>query len=251
VKFFQFITIFSLLLHLQNSALLQAKLGKVFFSDGRWMKGDIQTQKDEDGKEVVVISVDSGSITVKKSEIKRIIYTGTDSSSNQSFHHALNHTVSKSVPSKPLTPYDPYIQNASEKHQMDPDLIKAVIKQESNFNSRDVSNKGAQGLMQLMPETAEGLGVQNVFDPYENIHAGTRFLRILLEDFNGDLEKALAAYNAGPSVVKKYGKIPPYKETQEYVRNVLNYYGIYRGNKAFAFKDKRGRLIFTDQPYLP
>lgn len=234
-----------------QTTVTEARKGKIFFENGHWMKGEIQIQKDESGKELVVICMNSGSMTFKKSEIKRILYEKSSSAADQNFYIAFKNTPSKTAESKSKTPYDHLIKSASEKHQIDPELIKAVIRQESNFNFKDISVKGAQGLMQLMPDTAKGLGVQNAFDPYENIHAGTYFLRIMIENFNGDLSKALAAYNAGPGAVKKYGDIPPYKETQEYVRNVLNYYGIYRGNKAFSFRDKRGQLIFTDQPYVP
>jgi soluble lytic murein transglycosylase-like protein len=93
--------------------------------------------------------------------------------------------------------------------------------------------------------------VEDAFDPWENIHGGTRYLRMMIEDFNGDLTKALAAYNAGPAAVKKYGRIPPYRETRGYVKNVLRYYQMYRGGRLFAFEDKNGGLVITDQPYLP
>jgi soluble lytic murein transglycosylase-like protein len=147
--------------------------------------------------------------------------------------------------------YDPYILQASAKHRLDPELVKAVIRQESNYNPNDVSNKGAQGLMQLMPETAKGLGVRDAFDPWENIHGGTRYLRYMLEAFNGDVVKALAAYNAGPYAVRKYGTVPPYRETQQYVRSVMRYYRQYRGEKLHAYEDRSGRLVITDQAYLP
>jgi soluble lytic murein transglycosylase-like protein len=231
--------------------VLEARRGKIFFYNGRHLEGDIQTQKDDSGQKLFVIALPSGSMTFKKSEVKNVIYTAPPSKTERLFQDAFYNTPSKSSAKKICTPYESHIKNASEKHQMDPDLIKAVIKQESNFNPADVSNKGAIGLMQLMPETARGLGVQNAFDPYENIHAGTRFLRIMLENFNGDLEKALAAYNAGPGAVRKYGAIPPYKETQNYVRKVLKYYSSQQDGKLFTFKGKKGELIFTDQPYLP
>jgi soluble lytic murein transglycosylase-like protein len=111
-------------------------------------------------------------------------------------------------------------QNAST-WQVDPALIKAVIANESGFNATATSNVGAQGLMQLMPATAASLGVRDAYDPGQNVAGGTRYLRGLLDRFGGDKRLAIAAYNAGPGAVEKYGDIPPYRETRNYVQNVL------------------------------
>ena len=123
------------------------------------------------------------------------------------------------------------ISHFAEKFQLDSALIKAIIKVESDFNPRVVSNKGAQGLMQLMPETADEVGVRNPFDPSESIYGGSRYLRKMLDSFDRNLDYALAAYNAGPSVVRRYGGIPPYEETQNYVRRVKYYFDYYRRQK--------------------
>ena len=113
------------------------------------------------------------------------------------------------------------VRAASGTYSLDPDLVNSVIRAESGFNVRAVSPKGAQGLMQLMPQTASQLGVHNAFDPRANVDGGTRYLRELLERYNFDLIKALAAYNAGPQRVEQYGGVPPYYETKAYVASIV------------------------------
>lgn len=124
------------------------------------------------------------------------------------------------------------INHFAEKFSLDAALIKAVIKVESDFNPRVVSSKGAQGLMQLMPVTAQEVGVSNPFDPSQSIYGGSLYLRKMLDSFGLNLDYALAAYNAGPSTVRKYGGIPPYKETQNYVKRVKHYFDHYRRVKG-------------------
>jgi len=116
------------------------------------------------------------------------------------------------------------VNSASAAHHLDPDLVNSVIHAESGFNSRALSRKGAQGLMQLMPATAGQLGVSNAFDPQANVGGGTQYLRQLLEQYHFDLVKALAAYNAGPQPVEKYRGVPPYRETQAYVARIVREY---------------------------
>lgn len=128
------------------------------------------------------------------------------------------------APAKPVEhPIDlnEAVRAASGTYRLDPDLVNSVIRAESGFNVRAVSPKGAQGLMQLMPQTASQLGVQNAFDPQANIEGGTRYLRELLERYDFDLIKALAAYNAGPERVERYGGVPPYYETKAYVASIV------------------------------
>ena len=117
------------------------------------------------------------------------------------------------------------------KRQLDSDFVKAVIKQESGFNPNATSHCGAMGLMQLMPSTAQGLGVTNAYDAEQNIMGGTKYLKGLMDRFDNNKSLALAAYNAGPNAVKKYGGIPPYMETQNYVKNVLGSYERMKGDK--------------------
>jgi soluble lytic murein transglycosylase-like protein len=118
----------------------------------------------------------------------------------------------------------PHIDEASQQYGIDPKLIQAVIHVESNFDPQAVSSKGAQGLMQLMPQTAKDLQVSDAFSPKENIVGGTRYLRYLLDMYNQDLSLALAAYNAGPEKVNLYRGIPPYQETRTYVQKVTQIY---------------------------
>jgi soluble lytic murein transglycosylase-like protein len=127
------------------------------------------------------------------------------------------------VSQQPLN-IDEFVTSASGAYRLDPDLVNSVIRAESGFNVRAVSPKGAQGLMQLMPQTASLLGVQNTFDAQANVEGGTRYLRELLERYNFDLIKALAAYNAGPERVQQYSGVPPYYETKAYVARVIRDY---------------------------
>lgn len=124
--------------------------------------------------------------------------------------------------------YDVYIRQAATLYQIPEELVRAVIKVESDFDPRAVSRANARGLMQLIPETAERMLVTDHFDPRQNIFGGTRYLRVLANMFNGDLELTIAAYNAGENAVIRNGGIPPYEETQAYVGKVLAYYRHYR-----------------------
>lgn len=132
------------------------------------------------------------------------------------------HAASSSAPS--AVNLAEIVNSASAARHLDPDLVNSVIHAESGFNTHAVSPKGAQGLMQLMPSTAGQLGVKNAFDPEANVGGGTQYLRQLLEQYNFDLVKALAAYNAGPQRVQKYRGVPPYRETQAYVARIVREY---------------------------
>lgn len=121
------------------------------------------------------------------------------------------------------------IEQYAAKNNLDKDFVKSVVRHESGFNVNATSKCGAMGLMQLMPATAEGLGVTNAYDAEQNIAGGTKYLKGLMDRFDNNKELALAAYNAGPNAVKKYGGIPPYKETQNYVKNIMKTYNTYKG----------------------
>jgi soluble lytic murein transglycosylase-like protein len=132
------------------------------------------------------------------------------------------------------TQYDAQITAAATKYGLDPALLKGLIRQESNFNAGAQSGAGAQGLTQLMPGTAASLGVTDATDPAQAIDGGAKYLKAQLDRFGGDASKALAAYNAGPGAVAKYGGVPPYAETQNYVQKVLGYAAEYRGTATTA-----------------
>lgn len=132
------------------------------------------------------------------------------------------------LPPSPVTSAGPYanlIHAAAQKHGLDEDLIVRVIAMESNFNPRAVSRRQALGLMQLLPQTAAHYSVADIFDPAQNIDAGAHYLKDLLTRYRGDLTLALAAYNAGPEMVERYGGIPPFRETQNYVRQITSKIG--------------------------
>ncbi|MBM4348654.1 MAG: lytic transglycosylase domain-containing protein [Deltaproteobacteria bacterium] len=135
---------------------------------------------------------------------------------------------SNKAPIRDQSQFDTLIEEFSRKHNVDFALVKAMIRVESGFNPLAVSKKGAKGLMQLMPETAQRMNVVNVFNPRENIDGGVRYFRHLLSLFNNDLRLSLAAYNAGENIVSELRSIPPYRETIDYVRKVLNHYQSYK-----------------------
>ena len=144
------------------------------------------------------------------------------------------------------------IQRLAQQYSVDPHLVRAIIMVESNFDPHAVSRAGAQGLMQLMPDTAARYRVEDPFDPYANIEGGIRYLRDLLRLFPSDLRHVLAAYNAGEGAVQQYGGIPPYPETQRYVERVLALYGVTapppRG-KIYRYRTTSGGILLTDTPH--
>jgi soluble lytic murein transglycosylase-like protein len=163
---------------------------------------------------------------------------GTDSTSDGTISLAsvptttTGTTGSSSLPAG--TPFAAQIEASAKRNGIDPALLAGLIKQESGFNPHAGSPAGAQGLTQLMPGTARGLGVSNPFDPAQSIEAGARYLKQQLDHFGGDVARALAAYNAGPGAVERYHGVPPYAETQNYVRRVQAYAAAFRSSSTTA-----------------
>lgn len=144
-------------------------------------------------------------------------------------------------------PIDKAIDEAAQRHGVDRNLVRAVVKVESNYNPHAVSRKGAMGLMQLMPSTAKSMNVGNAFDPNQNVDAGVRHLKNLLENYNGNVELSLAAYNAGSGAVKKNRGIPPYRETRDYVKKITDlYWNSAAKPKVQEARDPDGHRTFTN-----
>lgn len=154
-------------------------------------------------------------------------FTNTPTSSTQNFKLFLREKP-KTNPSYSSKKYDDIIANASQQYGVSFPLLKAIIKAESDFDPRAVSQKGAKGLMQIMPENFKPLGIKDPFDPSQNIHAGARYFKQMYDRFKGKLALSLAAYNAGPTAVERYKTVPPYEETEEYVKKVLTLYYNYK-----------------------
>jgi len=154
------------------------------------------------------------------------------------------------LPAKAIVkpPYRELVEAAAARYNVDADLITSVIAVESNFDPKALSRKNARGLMQLLPETAARLGVQDIYDPQENIDAGTRYLSELLEKYNNNVTLALAAYNAGPDRVEQYGRVPPFTETLSYVRRVKRSYDKSKSKASAKTPAPPGAIAATSRP---
>lgn len=157
------------------------------------------------------------------------------------------------APAEPAAPfptkYDTIIQTVASRYRVDTALVHSIIAAESNYNRYAVSDRGAQGLMQLMPETARDYGVRDVFNAADNIEGGVKFLKFLQDKYPNKPDLILAAYNAGPSAVEKHGGVPPYPETKTYIARVNRYLRQAPKTKKteiFVFRDKEGRLVITN-----
>lgn len=147
---------------------------------------------------------------------------------------------------------DQIVLQVAGRHRVPPVLVHSIIHHESNYNSRAISPKGAKGLMQLMPQTAKEYGVKNVYDAKDNIEGGVKYLKDLIKLYRGKTSLVLAAYNAGQEAIKKYGGIPPYPETRNYIKKIMASYPksiIKTRSKIYEFYDHSGKLVLTNTPY--
>jgi len=217
--------------------------------------GQIVSYRDDSGKRVFINSEPASTTRSSRIPLLKTAASGA----------ALRTTQSSFATSPEMSAIDQanrekieqMIREVSARYRVDPALVRAVMQTESNWNSSAVSRKGALGLMQLVPGTAQQLGVNNAFDPKQNLDGGVRYLHTLLERYNGDLDKALAAYNAGPGAVDRAGGIPRYRETRNYVQKVTDSYfrpGSDRLPRAFEERrpiyravDADGRVVFTNE----
>ena len=212
------------ILPLAAAAALPLHADLVLLDNGRHLK--VENYRVEGGV-VHLQTLEGGAIEISLARVERIIDDEVEIDLSQPLlqSDALDRSWRYDREQAPIfrSEYDDWIMQLAWESDVDAALVSAVIKAESDFNPTVVSHKGAQGLMQLMPSTARRFGVRNAFNPVDNIRGGTRYLRVLLDMFDGRVELALAAYNAGEGNVKKYDGIPPFRETQNYVRKITGY----------------------------
>jgi len=226
-------------------------LSAVFCLHGRAASDDIYKFTDNDGViHFSNVNVSSGKKFKKvQSSARRGEAQNTAAAPSPSPVPAEREAMQQPVESS----YSELIKSACDRHGVDPALVRAIVKVESDFNPFAISKKGAMGLMQLMPQTAFSWNVKNTYSPLENIDGGVRYLRYLLDRYEGNLTLALAAYNSGETAVQKWGTIPPFPETQNYVQKILKLYNgtgcsLTPRSTIYVGYGDDGALVFTDDP---
>jgi hypothetical protein len=193
-------------------------------------------------------------VNVGSKKYKRIKSEPPSPSNSKAAQRSSTASLARRPSSNIPTVYADIINTACDRHGVDPALVRAIVKVESDFNPTALSKKGAMGLMQLMPQTAVDMNVSNSFNPIENIDGGVKYLRYLMDRYEGNLSLTLAAYNSGETAVKKWGMIPPFPETRSYVQKILNIYNNGGGNTltsrytVYMSHDEDGAILFTDDP---
>ena len=218
-------------------------------------QGQIVSYKDSDGKRVFVNAEPATAARPSRIPLLRTAATGIALRTTQTSFAASPEMSSAELANREKI--EQMIREVSARYRVDPALVRAGMQTESNWNWTAVSRRGALGLMQLVPRTAQQLGVNNAFDPKQNLDGGVRYLHMLLQRYNGDLDRALAAYNAGPGAVDRAGGIPQYRETRNYVQKVTDSYfrpGSDRLPRAFEGRrpiyravEADGRVVFTNE----
>jgi hypothetical protein len=217
-------------------------------SQPRGVLADIFQYTDENG----VVHFSNVSVGTAK-KYRKITSSGTSKWHKVPASRDSSHAEKSLSSSNDPSAYLDIINSACDRHGVDPALVHAIVKVESDFNPYALSRKGAMGLMQLMPQTAVDMNVGNSFNPRDNIYAGVKYLRYLIDRYEGNLSLALAAYNSGETAVKKWGTIPPYRETQDYVQRIMKIYGghenVHRPQYTiYMVHGEDGALMLTDDP---
>ncbi|MEW6040306.1 MAG: transglycosylase SLT domain-containing protein [Elusimicrobiota bacterium] len=232
-KFIKAVLIFIALSLFATTAM--ARQGKIILKNGNSICGNLEINKDK----TITVFFKNGYMKITKDEICRIIFTSKVVNTKKKW-------------SDTNTEYDDAIIKCARENNISPALVKAVVHTESGFYPNCISRKNAKGLMQLAPENIESFCLEDPFNPWHNISVGTRYLKLQLDRFGGDLDKALASYNAGPNAVIKYDGIPPYEETVNFVRTVKKLYKKYlelwkSKGRVHSFSDEKGRLYFYNE----
>lgn len=220
----------------------------VVLKNGKFIAGIVEIQDQE-----IFLEKSYGMLRFHKDDILKIYGAKALPKRDEGFIQMLRRTrIAQQKPARKIqkrkTLYDSLIEKHAKRQNLEPALVKAVVQAESDFKPYTVSSRGARGLMQLMPSTAQSLGVKSIFDPTQNIAGGSRYLKTMMDTFGGDMKLALAGYNAGPNAVRRHKGIPPYKETLNYVERVMRSYRNYRPSLPLYWRMEREGLVLTNVP---